>query len=382
MNQKIVEEKYNKIYQNFIKPEISKLEIYRIEQKKKHDIFYIITFVSAAFIPILVLVSILTENSFIGFASFIILVAFFVTFFVSLFVLIPRANKIKNKFRKDIKSKLLTQILSALGDLKLENNEIISLKNIHNMGLYKISTRKTDDDKIVGIYNDIPISIVETVLSHQGSKSLVIDFNGLILKIKMNKKFEGVTVARQKITIENIKKIFEEFDKKYSSFIKTERNAYINNSLANILFHSQNIINKDLLNIIGKGICVKSDLTGTNNELEQIELEDPEFNKNYKVYSDNQIEARYLLTPSFMERIKNMQTVFLALSVDFVFKEDFLYVFLNGGVSSQTVENGFFEVTDINKSLLNKDNYLKIFVEFVEILSLIDYFKLNRKIGL
>ncbi|GEM_PF-98169 len=38
-----------------------------------------------------------------------------------------------------------------------------------------------------------------------------------------------------------------------------------------------------------------------------VDLEDPEFEKMFVVTADNQVEARYILTPAFMERIKNLR---------------------------------------------------------------------------
>ena len=37
--------------------------------------------------------------------------------------------------------------------------------------------------------------------------------------------------------------------------------------------------------------------------LEEIELEDPEFMEHFRVYSTDQVEARYILSPSMMERL-------------------------------------------------------------------------------
>lgn len=42
---------------------------------------------------------------------------------------------------------------------------------------------------------------------------------------------------------------------------------------------------------------------GLPSYLERVVLEDPIFENKFDVYSDNQIEARYLLTPAFMERL-------------------------------------------------------------------------------
>ena len=47
-----------------------------------------------------------------------------------------------------------------------------------------------------------------------------------------------------------------------------------------------------------------------------------------------------------------------------------------------TDKNGFFEVGSIDKTLLDKKIYLKLFRELVSIFSLINYFKLNEKTGL
>lgn len=41
--------------------------------------------------------------------------------------------------------------------------------------------------------------------------------------------------------------------------------------------------------------------------LEQIRLEDPEFEKMFDVYGSDQVEARYILTPGMMERLKDIR---------------------------------------------------------------------------
>ena len=39
----------------------------------------------------------------------------------------------------------------------------------------------------------------------------------------------------------------------------------------------------------------------------KIRLEDPEFQKQFEVYCDDQITARYVLTPAFMQRLKKTE---------------------------------------------------------------------------
>ena len=92
-----------------------------------------------------------------------------------------------------------------------------------------------------------------------------------------------------------------------------------------------------------------------------------------------------------MEKIKNVQMVMLMLSLDFVCKDGYLYFFLGNCIvslidsmqqNSNSCSDGFFEVGDISNSLLNKELYRKTFKELVAIFSLINYFKLDQKIGL
>ncbi len=44
--------------------------------------------------------------------------------------------------------------------------------------------------------------------------------------------------------------------------------------------------------------------------LKSVKLEDPIFEKKFEVYSSDQVEARYLLTTSFMERILELSNLF------------------------------------------------------------------------
>lgn len=56
-----------------------------------------------------------------------------------------------------------------------------------------------------------------------------------------------------------------------------------------------------------KGYFMDNDINNyTTNLGEKVTLEDPEFNNLFNVYAIDQVEARYILTPSLMERIKEL----------------------------------------------------------------------------
>ena len=56
------------------------------------------------------------------------------------------------------------------------------------------------------------------------------------------------------------------------------------------------------------GKTVVSDGTAKTKGLKEVILEDPEFKNIWDVHSDDQVEARYLLTVTFMERLKELNT--------------------------------------------------------------------------
>lgn len=130
-------------------------------------------------------------------------------------------------------------------------------------------------------------------------------------------------------------------------------------------------------------IVPKNGLAGffTNNEIgnyldtpgDKIELEDPDFMKMFKVYGGDQIEARYILTPSLMERIKN-----LAIRT----KGQYYISFYNNKitVANNSGKNNF-EVSTF-KSIAKNDNKLLIdfYQEICDQLAIIDELKLNVKI--
>ena len=131
-----------------------------------------------------------------------------------------------------------------------------------------------------------------------------------------------------------------------------------------------------------KNVDVSLPLNNTNKKirvdgnLQKVTLEDLEFNQMYDIYSDDQVEARYILTPTFMERLKNIREVIGGFDVHCVVENKFLTLFIQ-------VPKNFFEISnDIKCSIDNQKNYENIFIQLVSIFNLIHYFKLDKKLGL
>lgn len=118
----------------------------------------------------------------------------------------------------------------------------------------------------------------------------------------------------------------------------------------------------------GNEIDIYTEVSG-----EKIMLEDPEFMKMFQVYGEDQIEARYILTTSLMERIKQ-----LAIRT----KGQFYISFFNNKitVANNSGKNNF-ELKQ-SKSITKNDNQLLLdfYQDLCDQFALIDELKLNVKI--
>ena len=173
------------------------------------------------------------------------------------------------------------------------------------------------DDIFYGSYKDVGIEIVEPEYDVGSGKNRRTVFDGVIIKLNMNKNFTSHTVVKP-------------------------------NSLMHI---------------------------SPNSELHHTELEDPEFNKKFDVYTNDDVDARYLLTPTFMERLKKMKTAFSASSVSCAFYGDLLII-------AMPTNKDIFSICSLIKPVDDNRQYFRMYEEIVSIIKLIDHFKLNQKIGL
>lgn len=109
-------------------------------------------------------------------------------------------------------------------------------------------------------------------------------------------------------------------------------------------------------------------------KFEEVKLEDPEFSSKFIVYSDNQVEARYVLTTAFIERFKNMKTAFSAKYIRAAFKDKKITIAIHAG-------KDLFAMTDLHKET-DSHTFAVMFAEILSVLELIKVLKLNQKIGL
>ncbi len=103
---------------------------------------------------------------------------------------------------------------------------------------------------------------------------------------------------------------------------------------------------------------------------ERVTLEDPRFEKMFEVYSSDQVEARYLMTPTFMERMMDLADTFGKKSVELAFVDDHLLVSIRV-TQDQFEGGGMFRAMDDTKRIET------LIEEICKIYDLIDTLQLN-----
>ena len=105
-------------------------------------------------------------------------------------------------------------------------------------------------------------------------------------------------------------------------------------------------------------------------DYEKVNLESVSFEKKYQVYSDDQIEARYVLTTSMVERIENLETVFKAKYIRGSFKDNKLTLAIH------TNKDMFAMGSDIKDS--DYKTFHVFYEEMLSIRQIIDALKLYK----
>ncbi len=287
------------------------------------------------------------------------------------------AKKKENiKFTGMMKIKTLQPLLKVFGNIKWighdvtkENLNDVILKNeeLDRSGLFISYNTRYTDDEFVGSYKDVPFKISETrMLSIHGSgksRRCICAFEGVILTFNFNKKICNRTIVATKGDLTKKSQPLV-----VMAFVATFCLGFFEEGYA----HWKLVLSIILL--VGSYFTVKY-FEKNEEALDEVKLEDPKFAKQFNVYSSDQVEARYLVTPSFMERFYNLKTVFGAKNAKCSFYGNTLMIAI------QTKKN-LFEICNLFKSLQEPSSINEFYSELDAIYKIIDYFKLDEKTGL
>lgn len=194
-----------------------------------------------------------------------------------------------------------------------------TIANIHNVGLVPSWDRSGFEDRVTGTRNGVDFEFFEAHLEQrrttrdsngQTRTSWVSVFRGQCLKFEFHKDFAGRTMVL--------------------------RDAGIMNRF------------------------------GGGRDMDRVKLESPDFEKAFEVYSTDQVEARFLLTPDLMQRLVDLETVFHGAGLRCAFVDGEMFVALEGG--------DLFEPGSMYTPLDNPDRVRDLLDDFAAVFNLIDSF--------
>lgn len=110
---------------------------------------------------------------------------------------------------------------------------------------------------------------------------------------------------------------------------------------------------------------------GGGNGMQRASLEDPEFEKIFEVYTTDQVEARYLLTPDLMQQLVDLERTFHGGKLKCCFDDGELYVTLQGG--------NLFEPGSMFTPLDSPSRIRELLEDFAAIFLIIDVTNANRR---
>ncbi len=200
----------------------------------------------------------------IAFATFVPAIVFMVLFGT-------RKNKFTRKFKVEVVGRIIRFIDPSLG---YKPDYCISEPEYMASGLYLNSPdRYSGDDYIEGTHGKTVFCFcdlhTEEKINSGKQTSWVTIFKGLFMIADFNKHFAGRT--------------------------------YVWNE------------EKPQLNFLSRLV------SSFANGLEKVKLESPDFEREFIIYSSDQVEARYILTPAFMERVLRLRQITgTAISLSFV----------------------------------------------------------------
>lgn len=227
---------------------------------------------------------------------------------------------IAKSFENTVKEKVMPIILRNLDGFFWAEGSCINNDYIEKSRLVTDFNERDNDDNFHGIYKNVEIDICETELGLEtGSgknRHYTVKFKGVLVRLLPERQYKGITLIKK-----------------------------------------QGIINS------------------VPDKLQRVYLEDAEFEKQFNVYSNDQIEARFLLTTAFMERFKNIKLAFNASKIEASISEQGILI----GIS---LNKDLFKLAKVYRPIYDYELFKQMAEEFASILELIDELKMYQNIGL
>ncbi len=225
------------------------------------------------------------------------------------------------RYKEDVKSKFLPVVCEFFGNMNYSLTGVSTAESTYKGEIFPSYTRIQTEDFIEGVYKEVKVKLHEASLKQKNGKHTVTVFTGFVLELGFPKAFQGKTTVLKD-----------------------------GGSLGNFF------TGKDF-----KGLA-------------RVELEDPEFEEMFQVFSSDQVEARFVLTTAFMERLLSLAKLRSpngVPKVQCVFEHNTLVI-------SVPCTQNLFEPGSISKSALQVDDLHSFLSQMHEVFELVDLLKLTR----
>lgn len=349
---------YTKIFQS-LKPELDKAEIKRIK--------YLTTFIVGVVVT-LVLFSGFLLAMFGLLSSAIMLVFLFSSILAGYLSYLTIRN-----FKRYIKANFMSKFLKCFKEIRRISDEnsarIFSTKELKASNLFSTFNTIKVDDAFKGNYNGVDYKITEIKLIQEGSKNSTTAFKGVILSVPSNKTIKANTIIATKRDM-NIRNYPTGI---IASIILVP--ILICEWFLSLKFSSDidNFIKLIVLTIIT--LIIICSFIEKQKSMQTVKLESTNFEKRFNVFSKNQVEARYLLTPTFIEKFTRLYTAFGTNKAKCSFYKDF-----SGNdriMFAISTWKDLFEPGNLFTPV-NEPKYLFL-SDFTSIFNMIEFFKLDEK---
>lgn len=221
-------------------------------------------------------------------------------------------TKPKRDYAKAYKTKILPDIARLFGQFSYDVKGKIPMEAMKPSKIIPGHSSYQSEDLFSGNYRGVGVSFSEIKLRQQSGKNTVTVFNGLaVLLTHGTRKFYGHT-----------------------------------------------ILTKDLSKI---GKWFKKQTT----DLKRANMVDPEFERLFDVYTNDQTEARYLIDPVIIESLKTLYQEYSGDKMLAAFYDDHVLILIES-------KYNHFEPAAIEVSATNEKELLSMKNEIVQILSIID----------
>lgn len=236
------------------------------------------------------------------------------------------------KMSKRIKAELNSTIAGALGlTYSPKPSSPARFDRLREFGLLPSSDRRKFEDHFAGELDGCEFELYEAHLEQRRRSKkrtyYVTVFRGVIIRINFPRKVEGITVI-------------------------TRDAGWFNG-----------------IQSFARGFGA--------HKLERIGLVDPKFEKAFEVYGNDQVLARYMLTPSFMERLLALETSLNGKKVRAAFDE----ASGEGELLIAAETGNLFEVGSMSKPLTEPGRFNRIVEELGHITGLIDLLVAPAQLG-